>query len=55
MFLDSDCILHGYLKKLGGTFASVWQTRYARLYPNRLELYAESASKPELILLELVK
>jgi hypothetical protein len=32
---DSDCILHGYIKKLGGAFASVWQTRYAKLYPNR--------------------
>lgn len=32
---DSDCILHGYIKKLGGSFASVWQTRYAKLYPNR--------------------
>lgn len=33
---ESDCILHGYIKKLGGAFASVWQTRYAKLYPNRL-------------------
>lgn len=32
---ESDCILHGYIKKLGGAFASVWQTRYAKLYPNR--------------------
>lgn len=32
---DSDCILHGYIKKLGGSFASAWQTRYAKLYPNR--------------------
>jgi len=33
---ESDCILHGYIKKLGGPFASAWQTRYAKLYPNRL-------------------
>jgi len=33
---ESDCILHGYVKKLGGPFASAWQTRYAKLYPNRL-------------------
>lgn len=32
---DSDCILHGYIKKYSGSFASVWQTRYAKLYPNR--------------------
>ncbi|XP_041674030.1 G protein-coupled receptor kinase 1 isoform X2 [Drosophila eugracilis] len=32
---ESDCILHGYIKKLGGSFASVWQTKYAKLYPNR--------------------
>src|ERR1051326_4505938 len=32
---ESDCILHGYIKKLGGPFASAWQTRYAKLYPNR--------------------
>lgn len=32
---ESDCILHGYIKKLGGAFSSVWQTRYAKLYPNR--------------------
>ena len=25
---DSDCILHGYIKKQGGPFGSAWQTRY---------------------------
>ena len=24
---DSDCILHGYIKKQGGPFGSAWQTR----------------------------
>lgn len=38
---QSDCILHGYVKKLGGPFASAWQTRYGKLYPNRLELHQE--------------
>ncbi|KAI9562065.1 G-protein-coupled receptor kise [Daphnia sinensis] len=53
---DSDCILHGYIKKLGGPFASAWQTRYARLYPNRLELHYESSStKPELVLMDHVE
>ena len=54
--LDSDCILHGYIKKLGGPFASAWQTRYARLYPNRLELhYESSSSKPELVLMDHIE
>ncbi|XP_043588901.1 G protein-coupled receptor kinase 1 isoform X4 [Bombus pyrosoma] len=51
----SDCILHGYIKKLGGPFASAWQTRYAKLYPNRLELYPESTTKPELVFLDQVE
>lgn len=54
--LDSDCILHGYIKKLGGPFASAWQTRYAKLYPNRLELHYESSnSKPELVLMDHIE
>ncbi|KAG4078925.1 hypothetical protein HA402_010877 [Bradysia odoriphaga] len=53
---DSDCILHGYIKKLGGSFASVWQTRYAKLYPNRLELHTESSNaKPELIFMDQIE
>ncbi|XP_032683986.1 G protein-coupled receptor kinase 1 isoform X3 [Odontomachus brunneus] len=51
----SDCILHGYIRKLGGPFASTWQTRYAKLYPNRLELHPESATKPELVFLDQVE
>ncbi|XP_013781792.2 G protein-coupled receptor kinase 1-like [Limulus polyphemus] len=50
---DSDCIIHGYIKKLGGPFASAWQTRYGKLYPNRMELHTESGSaKPELIFMD---
>lgn len=52
---ESDCILHGYIKKLGGPFASAWQTRYAKLYPNRLELHLENSTKPEMILLDTVE
>lgn len=53
MISESDCILHGYIKKLGGPFASEWQTRYAKLYPNRLELHPESGNtKPELIFMD---
>ena len=46
---ESDCILHGFLKKLGHQISiNPWQTRYAKLYPNRLELHNESCSgKPE--------
>ncbi|RWS12294.1 G protein-coupled receptor kinase 1-like protein [Dinothrombium tinctorium] len=52
---ESDCILHGYIKKLGGPFASAWQTRYAKLYPNRLELHSDSGSaKPELIFMDQI-
>ncbi|XP_015783383.1 G protein-coupled receptor kinase 1 [Tetranychus urticae] len=53
---ESDCILHGYLKKLGGPFASNWQTRYGKLYPNRLELHSESVNtKPELIFMDQIE
>ncbi|XP_076364252.1 G protein-coupled receptor kinase 1-like [Tachypleus tridentatus] len=52
---ESDCIIHGYIKKLGGPFASAWQTRYGKLYPNRLELHTESGSaKPELIFMDQI-
>lgn len=50
---DTDCILHGYIKKLGGPFANSWQTRYAKLYPNRLELQTEN-NKPELIFMDQI-
>ncbi|KAF9421106.1 hypothetical protein HW555_002818 [Spodoptera exigua] len=40
---------------LGGPFASAWQTRYAKLYPNRLELHLENSAKPEMILLDSVE
>lgn len=54
IFIDSDVIVHGYMKKLGGPFTSAWQTRYGKLYPSRLELYPESLSgKPEVIILFL--
>ena len=51
---DSDCILHGYVKKQGGPFGTAWQTRYAKLYPNRLELHSES-NKPELTFMDQVE
>ncbi|KAK0421219.1 hypothetical protein QR680_015121 [Steinernema hermaphroditum] len=52
---DSDVIVHGYLKKLGGPFTSAWQTKYGKLYPSRLELYPESLSgKPELVFMDQI-
>ena len=48
---DSDLILQGHLKKNTGTFGLSWQTRYAKLYPNRLELYYENKEKdPEVFI-----
>ncbi|VDK51223.1 unnamed protein product [Anisakis simplex] len=53
---DSDVIVHGYIKKLGGPFTSAWQTRYGKLYPSRLELYPESLSgKPELVFMDQIE
>lgn len=54
---QSDCILHGYIKRLGGTFTATWLTRYVRLYPNRLELWSESspAKSPELIFMDQIE
>ena len=51
---DSDCILHGYLRKQGGPFGTNWQLRYAKLYPNRLELHSEN-NKPELTFMDQIE
>ncbi|VDN51323.1 unnamed protein product [Dracunculus medinensis] len=53
---DSDVIVHGYIKKLGGPFTSAWQTRYGKLYPSRLELHPESFNgKPELVFMDQIE
>ncbi|KAI7688739.1 G protein-coupled receptor kinase 1 [Sarcoptes scabiei] len=53
---ESDCILHGYIKKLGGPFSSAWQTRYGKLYPNRLELHSDNTnSRPDLIFMDQIE
>ncbi|VDD92480.1 unnamed protein product [Enterobius vermicularis] len=53
---DSDVIIHGYIKKLGGPFASAWQTKYGKLYPSRLELYPESLNgRPELVFMDQIE
>lgn len=51
---ESDCILQGYIKKLGGPWTSSWQMRYAKLYPNRIELHPESA-KPEMVFMDQIE
>jgi beta-adrenergic-receptor kinase len=53
---SSDLILQGHLKKNTGTFGLSWQTRYAKLYPNRLELYYENKDKdPEVYTMERIE
>jgi beta-adrenergic-receptor kinase len=52
----SDLILQGQLKKNSGTFGLTWQTRYAKLYPNRLELYYENKDRdPEVYTMERIE
>ncbi|KAI3389898.1 hypothetical protein SNEBB_008956 [Seison nebaliae] len=51
----SDLILQGQLKKNTGTFGFTWQTRYAKLFPNRLELYYENKDRdPEVFTMERI-
>ena len=49
--LSGDCILQGYLLKLGGPFLTQWQKKYFHLFPNRLEWRAEPSVSctPELL------
>jgi len=42
--LSGDCILQGYLLKLGGPFMTQWQKKYFHLFPNRLEWRAEPST-----------
>ncbi|XP_067329698.1 G protein-coupled receptor kinase 3 isoform X1 [Anolis sagrei] len=43
--LGKDCIMHGYMLKLGNPFLTQWQRRYFYLFPNRLEWRAEGDSR----------
>ncbi|CAD5222656.1 unnamed protein product [Bursaphelenchus xylophilus] len=53
---DSDVIVHGYIKKLGGPFTSAWQTKYGKLYPSRFEIYAENlGGKPDLVFMDQIE
>lgn len=39
---------------MGGPWTTSWQMRYAKLYPNRLELHPDSA-KPEMVFMDQVE
>lgn len=39
--LGKDCIVHGYMSKMGNPFLTQWQRRYFYLFPNRLEWRGE--------------
>uniref|UniRef100_A0A4W3JEA6 G protein-coupled receptor kinase n=2 Tax=Callorhinchus milii TaxID=7868 RepID=A0A4W3JEA6_CALMI len=43
--LGKDCIMHGYMLKLGSPFLTQWQRRYFYLFPNRLEWRGEGESR----------
>nr|XP_025123217.1 beta-adrenergic receptor kinase 2 isoform X5 [Bubalus bubalis] len=43
--LGRDCIMHGYMLKLGNPFLTQWQRRYFYLFPNRLEWRGEGESR----------
>lgn len=42
--MGKDCIMHGYMSKLGNPFLTQWQRRYFYLFPNRLEWRGEGES-----------
>ncbi|TRZ04590.1 hypothetical protein HGM15179_022514 [Zosterops borbonicus] len=46
--LGKDCIMHGYMLKLGNPFLTQWQRRYFYLFPNRLEWRGEGESRQSL-------
>lgn len=47
---NGDCLLNGYLHKLGGPFQSVWTKKYFFLYPNRLEYRGEQTNSQKLLI-----
>lgn len=47
---NGDCLLHGYLHKLGGPFGSVWTKKYFYLFPNRLEYRGEQSNSQKILL-----
>ncbi|XP_043940108.1 beta-adrenergic receptor kinase 1-like [Protopterus annectens] len=55
--LGRDCIMHGYMSKLGlgNPFLTQWQRRYFYLFPNRLEWKGEGESRQSLLTMEQIK
>ncbi|KAG7277799.1 hypothetical protein CRUP_026100 [Coryphaenoides rupestris] len=43
--LGKDCIMHGYMQKLGNPFLTQWQRRYFYLFPNRVEWRGEGDTR----------
>ncbi|XP_045647161.1 beta-adrenergic receptor kinase 2 isoform X2 [Ursus americanus] len=52
--LGKDCIMHGYMQKLGNPFLTQWQRRYFYLFPNRLEWRGEGESRQNLLTMEQI-
>ncbi|XP_048467688.1 beta-adrenergic receptor kinase 2 [Rhincodon typus] len=52
--LGKDCIMHGYMLKLGNPFLTQWQRRYFYLFPNRLEWKGEGESRQSLLTMEQI-
>ncbi|XP_077016805.1 G protein-coupled receptor kinase 3 isoform X3 [Tamandua tetradactyla] len=52
--LGKDCIMHGYMLKLGNPFLTQWQRRYFYLFPNRLEWKGEGESRQNLLTMEQI-
>uniref|UniRef100_A0AAF6YGR0 G protein-coupled receptor kinase n=1 Tax=Bos taurus TaxID=9913 RepID=A0AAF6YGR0_BOVIN len=52
--LGRDCIVHGYMLKLGNPFLTQWQRRYFYLFPNRLEWRGEGESRQSLLTMEQI-
>ncbi|MBZ3877394.1 Beta-adrenergic receptor kinase 2 [Sciurus carolinensis] len=52
--LGKDCILHGYMLKLGNPFLTQWQRRYFYLFPNRLEWRGEGEARQNLLTMEQI-
>nr|XP_005999337.1 PREDICTED: beta-adrenergic receptor kinase 1 [Latimeria chalumnae] len=52
--LGRDCIVHGYMSKLGNPFLTQWQRRYFYLFPNRLEWKGDAESRQSLLTMEQI-
>ncbi|TTK47636.1 Beta-adrenergic receptor kinase 2 [Bagarius yarrelli] len=52
--MGKDCIMHGYMLKLGNPFLTQWQRRYFYLFPNRVEWRGEGESRQNLLTMEQI-